>query len=326
MLIEPQNIPGRHCASSGLRNLASFHGLGWSEALCFGLGAGLGIWFVKSKNPSRMIHVRSFDLEERFFIQIGQPLSWDRFENASQSEKALIDTLNAGLPAIIQTDICYLPYYNTTTHFPGHVITVWGYDADKQVFFITDTEREDLIEVGFKNIGRARFCGDGFFDVKGNCMAPKKMSPAPDMPRAVAQAILCASKMIMDKAWEFQGILGLENCLKEMDKWKDFKDWQWTARFSYQVLEKRGTGGGGFRLMYADFLDEAGAFLPQVFSLGLPEMMRKTASAWTGLANAFKKASEKDSPDFTNPGKCLEAVIKIETAYHQAALEIKEPL
>ena len=36
------------------------------------------------------------------------------------------------------------------------------------------------------------------------------------------------------------------------------EDWQWCARFGYQVIERRGTGGGNFRLMYSRFLAEVG--------------------------------------------------------------------
>jgi hypothetical protein len=48
----------------------------------------------------------------------------------------------------------------------------------------------------------------------------------------------------------------LEKMRNELAMWKDFNDWQWACRFAYQVIEKRGTGGGGFRLMYADFLED----------------------------------------------------------------------
>ncbi|MBW2356314.1 MAG: BtrH N-terminal domain-containing protein, partial [Deltaproteobacteria bacterium] len=64
--------PGVHCASTGLRDLAAFHGLDWSEAMCFGLGAGLGLWYLSlpGLSPSRMVHVRSADIEEQLFTRI----------------------------------------------------------------------------------------------------------------------------------------------------------------------------------------------------------------------------------------------------------------
>ena len=324
MLIQPLNIPGRHCASSGLRNLSAFHGLGWSEAMCFGLGAGLGIWYIKSKNPSRMIHVRSADLEEQFFIRIGQPLPWDKFNTPEQSQKDLIEKIDLGLPAIVQTDIFYLPYYHSSTHFPGHVITVWGYDPEKQAFLVTDTERQDLIEVAYSDMGKARFCGDAFFDIQGNCLAPEHIYLPEDMSQAVREAIVFNSRVIMDPAWKMQGMEGLKTFLEELDLWAGFDDWQWAFRFAYQVFEKRGTGGGGFRLMYRDFLEESQPYLQDITRLGLPELMGEAARAWTVLAMALKAASERQTPNVTDIRSCLEKLIQTETQYHETALSLKE--
>ena len=63
----------------------------------------------------------------------------------------------------------------------------------------------------------------------------------------------------------------------------------WCARFGYQVIERRGTGGGAFRLMYSRFLEEAGR----------PEAPLAAAAAarWTELAGAFHAASESEDPE-----------------------------
>ena len=44
----------------------------------------------------------------------------------------------------------------------------------------------------------------------------------------------------------------------EIESWPEATDdWRWCARFNYQVIERRGTGGANFRRMYARFLEEA---------------------------------------------------------------------
>ena len=52
------------------------------------------------------------------------------------------------------------------------------------------------------------------------------------------------------------------------------------------MIERRGTGGGNFRLMYSRFLAEAGR--------EEAELCREVAGAWTGLAEALHAASESD--------------------------------
>ena len=66
------------------------------------------------------------------------------------------------------------------------------------------------------------------------------------------------------------------------------EDWQWCARFCYQVIERRGTGGGNFRLMYSRFLDEAGR--------DEAPLAAEAAGRWTTLAEHLLAASEADEP------------------------------
>ncbi len=52
------------------------------------------------------------------------------------------------------------------------------------------------------------------------------------------------------------------------------------------MIERRGTGGGNFRLMYSRFLEEAG------YEQGAEAAA--AAAAWTALAGALQAASEED--------------------------------
>jgi hypothetical protein len=143
--------PGRHCASTGIRDLVNFHGIDFSEAMCFGIGAGLGLWYLDFEGlpVSRMMHVRSMDFEAQFFSRMGMAFEWEQRDDPAAGEAALCHHLDNGRPAIVQTDIYHLPHYSGNTHFPGHLITVWGYDGTQGVFFITDTQFPDLIAVPF---------------------------------------------------------------------------------------------------------------------------------------------------------------------------------
>jgi uncharacterized protein DUF4872 len=61
------------------------------------------------------------------------------------------------------------------------------------------------------------------------------------------------------------------------------------ARFNYQVIERRGTGGGNFRLMYARFLEQAG--------YEECALAHEAAARWAELAAALLAASEADEPE-----------------------------
>jgi hypothetical protein len=91
---------------------------------------------------------------------------------------------------------------------------------------------------------------------------------------------------------EFAGLPAIKRLAAQAGSWPEVaEDWQWCARFGYQVIERRGTGGGAFRLIYSRFLEEADR----------PEapLAAEAAARWTDLATAFHAASERDNPDPT---------------------------
>ncbi len=89
---------------------------------------------------------------------------------------------------------------------------------------------------------------------------------------------------------ELEGLPALRRFAAEVGEWPEqLSDWQWSARFCYQVIERRGTGGGNFRLMYSRFLAEAGR--------DEAEIAGEAAAHWTELAAALLAASESEDAD-----------------------------
>lgn len=322
--IAPTHTPGRHCASTAVRDLVNHHGFGWSEARCFGLGAGMGLWYIggiPGLGASRLLHVRSGDFEAEFFDRIGVDFAWHSDPDPAVTERDLRAALAEGRPAILRTNIRHLPYYGTDTDFPGHCIGAWGYDRGG--FLVADTERPDLIHVPYEAMRRARYAEGPPFEHHGDFFAPERLeAPAGERLagmmraaiRANAEALAVDDNDLMAKR-------ALDRLRSELadGTFAGFEDWAWTARFLYQIIEKRGTGGGGFRLMYSEFLDEVAEFVPEVTDLGLSELARDAAAAWTELAVALKAASERDAPGMREAAAKADRVVAAERTYLEAA-------
>jgi hypothetical protein len=120
----------------------------------------------------------------------------------------------------------------------------------------------------------------------------------------------------------YTGISALERFAADVPRWhelaRDEADRAWCFRFAYQCIEKRGTGGGNFRLLYARFLDEAARHHPAVEGLRLPSRMREIAAGWTLLANSFKDLSGR--PGAGAPAELasrVQALATQERRYHE---------
>jgi Butirosin biosynthesis protein H, N-terminal/Domain of unknown function (DUF4872) len=286
------HTPGNHCGSTALRNLLGFHGVELSEEMAFGLGAGAGFYYLAldDGSPSRWFNGRTARLEESFRELTGAALKLRTFpaEEGEEAWAAAREVVDRGSPALLLTDIFYLDHYGSSAHFPGHAVVLAGYDDE--LAQLADTGFEELQTTRLENLARARHSGHPAYPLEGHMFTVAEAIDRGRLEAAVPRAIdRAASEMLEPPFGEFGGLPALERLAAEAGSWPEaVEDWQWCARFAYQVIERRGTGGGCFRLMYSRFLAEAGR--------DEAPLAAEAAARWTELAEAFKAASESDEP------------------------------
>ena len=322
-LIKTTHVPGLHCCSTAIADLVRFHGFGWSEDFCFGIGGGLGITYLKTPqaSPTRLLHTRSLGYEERFFNAIGvTDFSWVSAATVEESEQQLITALNENRPALLLTDIYYLHYFNSSSHFPGHGIMAWGCNKEEQTFYVTDTEREKGETVSFEKMRKARVSQQIPFIYNGDFYAPQHLDKPTDLKNLCQQVIKENASRLLVATDPTSGISALQTLIDDFSDWESSTDWQWNCRFAYQTIEKRGTGGSGFRKMYARFLNESSQYLNSIKELHLEDKMLKSAQSWHELSNAFKQTSELDKPNFDLIKKAIKQVVIDETNYCESAI------
>jgi hypothetical protein len=285
------HTPGNHCGSTALRNLLAFHGIELSEEMAFGLGAGASFYYLamEGSSPSRWFNGRTARLEESFRDLTGAALELRTFAAGDKGAwEAARSAVDSGKPALLLTDIYHLDHYGNSAHFPGHAVVLAGYDDE--VARLSDTGFEQLQTTRLENLAKARHGAHPAYPLEGHMFtvaaAVDRGALAAAIPRAIARA---AKEMVEPTFGELAGLPAIERLAAEAGSWPDVaEDWRWCARFAYQVIERRGTGGGAFRLMYSRFLEESGrAEAP---------LAAEAAGRWSELAEAFRLASESDEP------------------------------
>lgn len=293
--------PGAHCASTAISDVMTFRGHPFTEAFCFGLGAGLGFAYFESPlaNPTRLTAVRSRMLESRFFEHIGWPFSWHTDRDPQHALETAKESLQHDAPLLIHADIAHLPYYNTTTHFPGHVIALWGFDDEQETVLAADTGWPELLPVPYAKLNQARYDGTPVMKSTGDYYSVPQGLPVAELTAAVRQALRQQARDLFGLKIDLPGVFGFEGMKRAaagLPGWTEAPDWKWCARWLYQVIEKRGTGGGAFRLLYSHFLEEIRGLDPKLSELAPAEDMQKIAAAWTELALRLKELSEGEAP------------------------------
>ena len=96
--------------------------------------------------------------------------------------------------------------------------------------------------------------------------------------------------MIEPAMGEFEGLPALRRFADELrDGRRSSRTGSGRSRFCYQVIERRGTGGGNFRLMYSRFLAEAGRD-------EAPDRRATPRPGGPTLAGSLLEASEAEAP------------------------------
>ena len=293
-----RHLPGHHCGSTALRNLLAFHGLEISEEMAFGLGAGACFYYVSldGQSPSRFLKGRVRRLEERFLELTGARLRSETFDHPDAAWDGARATVDSGRPALLLTDLYHLDHYGSSARFPGHAVVLAGYDDE--VAYLADTAFEELQTTRLESLARARHGTLPIFPLEGQMLTVDDGSgledPVPAAPRAISRA---AEQMLRPELGEHQGLPALRRFATEVEGWpQSVGDWRWCARLGYQVIERRGTGGGNFRRMYARFLAEVAEPAPAAVADGA-DLAAEAAERWSALGSVLLDASEVERPE-----------------------------
>lgn len=305
---------GAHCGSTALRNLADHYGWGLSEPACFGLASGLGFsYFELPRDPWRMFVGRPMWLESAFFDHLAIPhtdregqawaAAWadvrQRVDgepsDARRTSSDAVPSDGTGDPVLVFVDLYYLDYYDTDTHFAPHAVLVVGYDDDHA--YMADSEFEELQRLPLESLREAWSATDVL--PLSNRYLVVEGDPRRDVEEAARRAVRETADYMLGEdvdrptmAFGESGIAGIRALAEDLPTWHELADPRWAARFAYQNVERRGTGGGAFRGLYAPFLDEFGqaAGLTPAYA----ERMADIADQWTAAGETLRDASETD--------------------------------
>lgn len=298
--LEFEHETGAHCGSTSLRDLSAYYDWGFDEPTCFGLGEGLGFSYIElPESPHRAIFGRTGWLERAFFENLGISHTIHEGEPFDAAWRSITAQIDGGDPVMIFSDLYYLDYYGTDTHFAPHSLLVVGYEetGDTKHVYLADSEFAEIQRLPIDRLEKA-LTSTHVVPLQCRYLTVDEPTPMVSFENAVEQAIRSTVATMLgtseanrqSKYFTGQGIDEIESFAADLAHWTELPDPSWTARFAYQNIERRGTGGGAFRRLYANFLDTTGE------SVSLPDdvatEMHAIAEDWTALGRTLREASE----------------------------------
>jgi len=258
-----------HCESGTVAALLRHRGLDLSEPMVFGIGGGLfflHLPFVKMGG----IPLTSYRDAPRAIIRnirkrLGVTWREHRYRGPVEAMRALDDFLAAGRPVGLQTSAYWLPYFpvDMRFHFNGHNLVVYGKQGDE--YQISDPVADTAVTCAADALARARFA-KGPFAPRGLTYYPDHVPSNPDLRRAASEAIRTTAQRMTRIPLPFLGTRGIRWMADRLERWPEKLGSEQARKWVGSVVrmqEEIGTGGAGFRFMYAAFLQEAAALLDQ---------------------------------------------------------------
>lgn len=335
MKIAFEHRQAAHCESGVTSNLLRESSGGKiTEPLAFGIGAGLFfvyIPFIKINNgPAIAFRTMPGWIFNRTCRSLGIPVVRKKFGSKEKAETFLLDRLKEGQPIGCQVGVYYLSYFpkEYRFHFNAHNLIVYGKEGDN--YLISDPIMETPTTLTSYELERVRFA-KGALAPKGQLYYTQYQGEISDdrIRKAIKSGIKRNAFNMLSIPGPFSGVKGIRFTAAKIRQWREKLGLDKAKLYLAQLVrmqEEIGTGGGGFRYIYAAFLQEAYAYLPQNELLEISQMFTQAGDIWrTAAVHAagIYKGRLGNQEDFDTMSNYLLEIAQIEERAFKALKNIK---
>ena len=280
-----------HCENGASSNLLNFHGIDLSEPMVFGLGAGLFFSYMPfyKLNGLPVVSFRPYPgwIFNRVCSKLGIKLQRHKFPGKPEKAMQTLDELlEKGIPTGCLVGVFHLSYFPEAYrfHFNAHNLVVYAKEGDN--YIVSDPIMETPETLSYEDLKRVRYA-KGTYPPKGRMYYMKEVPESFDLKEAIVKGIKKNSSQMLTIPIPLFGVKGIRYMGKKMKRWPEKLGERKASLYLGQVvrmLEEIGTGGAGFRFMYAAFLQEAAKELDQDWLNECSEEMTAIGDRWREFA------------------------------------------
>jgi hypothetical protein len=316
-----------HCENGVVSNLLRFYGIELSEPMVFGIGSGLffsHMPFLKVDG----IPVTSFRplpgvIFSRNSKRLGVQFEKKKFRRSPQKAMEALDkNLQKGIPTGMLVGIYHLSYFPDPYrfHFNAHNIVVYGRENGN--YLISDPIMDKFTTLTPNELTRVRYA-KGTFAPKGHMYNVNQPPKTIDLEKAIKKGIKQTCKDMLSIPVPMFGVKGIRFLSKKVRSYPEKLGPKKAALFTGQIVraqEEIGTGGAGFRFMYAAFLQEAADILKKPELKELSAEMTLIGDQWREFAiitGRIVKNRNKADENYDRAADQLLKVADMEEAFYK---------
>ncbi|KIC95735.1 BtrH N-terminal domain-containing protein [Flavihumibacter solisilvae] len=318
MIIENFNHQqSAHCESGVTLSLLRHYGIELTEPLVFGIGAGYffgHLPFVKVNGvPGTTFRIWPGYIFKRVCSQLGVQMKVQSFSSPEKGMNALDEALAGRQPVGLQSSVYYLSYFPPAFrfHFNAHNLIAFGKDNGE--YIISDPVMEGVTRLPAGELEKARFA-KGFPAPKGKMYFPVKTSAGHDLPVAIKNGMKKTCFFMLKSPPPFFGHNGIAFLGRKVKKYPEKLESRKASLFIGNIIrmqEEIGTGGGGFRFLYAAFLQESARLLNNEKLVVMSDEMTRIGDEWRNFAYSAARVMKDRSGNLATYGELGDMLIAL---------------
>lgn len=279
-----------HCETGTLAGLLHFKGLELTEPMIFGIANGIFFGYFKLPMmifPTFIVRIRPGEVRKNIEKRLGIKFNTYKYHNQQKAQDDLDTLLAQGIPVAVQVDFFYMDYFPAwnRVHNNVHFITIIGKQDEK--YLISDCYYPEKTSIDAEALRKGRFAG-GNSAPKGFMFYPTRMPENIDFPKLIVKGIEKSCYNMLKIPVPMVGIKGIRRFAKKVIEWpglaRDIDHLSHEVMKINILLEDQGTGGAGFRFMFATFLRQAAGIMNNDGLKEMSEKMMKIGDDWREIS------------------------------------------
>lgn len=324
MGISFEHIQAAHCENGVTTNLLKHNGVDFiTEPLAFGLGAGLLYFHIPfisvSGGPAVTFRTTPGSIFKRTCKALNIPVVSKRFKSPAEAQAYLDQLLQEGTPVGAQVGVFHLPYFAVEYrfHFNAHNLVI--FDKVNGMYQVSDPVMETVTEISERDLETVRFA-KGIYAPKGHLYYPKDTANASTdlLRKGIYKGIQKNIQLMLQAPGPWIGVSGMNYTAKKIRQWRDKLGPRKAGLYLGQIVrmqEEIGTGGGGFRYLYAAFLEQASEICQNDSLNKASDLFTEIGDLWRNSAVTMAgiyKGKNTSQEDFNESAALLETLSKME--------------
>lgn len=303
MKIDFAHHQSAHCENGVASNLLKHQGISVSEPMIFGIGAGIFFVYLPflKVNHAPVVSFRPLPglIFKRVVKKLGISLKRKKFRSPQSAAQALDENLKNNIPTGLQVGVYHLSYFpdEYRFHFNAHNLVVFG--KTEEGYLISDPVMPTTTVLTPQELNKVRFA-KGALAPRGQMYYPTNIPNELQLEKAIVDGIKRACNQMLVPL-PLIGVSGIKHVSKQIRKWPKKHGIKKTNHYLGQIVrmqEEIGTGGGGFRYIYAAFLQEAATVLKNEKLTELSKEMTEIGDKWRDFAlNAARVYKNRSNVD-----------------------------